>query len=131
MKNALSAGTTVPPDIPSGIKTLLLPHLPDVGRRDAFVLAIVPLPDILGDLHTGLARETFIIGLAVGCPGQRLLETEIEQLKGPLGSLAGRHVAAYYLAPCLYFIDLMRLTCAPTSWEQSDDRSRRGHDRWP
>lgn len=57
------------------IQALLLSHPPDLGAGDALVVAIIPLPDVLGDLDAGIALEksTVIIrrgtGGAVGFPG--------------------------------------------------------------
>lgn len=55
-KGVLSTWATIPPDVPVGIQALLLPELPDMGRGNALVVAIVPLANILGDLDLGLTR---------------------------------------------------------------------------
>lgn len=96
----LSTRTAVPPDVPVLIQALLLPQPADLGAGDALVVAIVPLPDVLGDLDAGVALEAGLLvvrrgggGGAVGLPGQ-VLEAEAEQLEGPLRTLAGRDESA-------------------------------------
>jgi hypothetical protein len=90
--NLLSSGAAISPDIPGRIKPLLLPQPSDIGRRDALVIAIIPFPDVFGDLNLSLAFQTVLCTGAMGIPGQLLLQSEVEQLKGPLGSLARRNI---------------------------------------
>jgi hypothetical protein len=65
---------------------LLFPEFPDLGRGNSLIVAIVPFADVLGDFDPGLARQAFTGLLAMGFPGQLILEFQVEQLQGALGS---------------------------------------------
>jgi len=96
-QNLLPARTPVPPDIPRPRQALPLPDLPDLGRRDALVVAVVPLADVLGDLDAGRARgvvRRVVVGGAVPVPGEGfVLLADSEELEGALGAPAGGDVA--------------------------------------
>ena len=89
----LSPRTAIPPDIPVGVQSLLSPTFPDLGRGDALVLAIVPLPNILGDFHLGVASCPLAERLAMGFPGQLVFVDDVEQLQGALGAAPRRDIA--------------------------------------
>lgn len=89
----LAPGTSIPPDIPVGIQTLLLAELFDLRRRNALVVAIVPLADVLGDLDTGFAGQAVIARLTMRSPGKRVLVLQVEELQGALGTPSWRDVA--------------------------------------
>lgn len=86
----LSTGAPVPPDVPGLAETLLLADAADLGARDALVVAVVPLADVLGDLDVSAAglRVRGRVHLAVGLPWQGTIEAEVQELKGALGTLA-------------------------------------------
>jgi hypothetical protein len=94
--DSLSTRTAVPPDIPSPHQAVPPPDVPDLGRRDALVVAVVPLADVLRDLDLGSAR---VVGQVIVCdtvpvPGQWLvLLPDAEELEGALGALPGGDVA--------------------------------------
>jgi hypothetical protein len=93
--DSLSPGTPIPPDIPRPLDPVAPPVLPDLRRRDALVVAVVPLADVLRDLDVGRARRVVVavVRAAVPGPGQGLvLLADAEELKGPLGALAGGYV---------------------------------------
>ena len=97
MVSLLSSRTPVPPDVPRARHAGPPPHLPDVGRRDALVVAVVPLADVVRDLHVGRARRVVLadaLGGAVPVPRQGLaVLADAEELKGALGALPGGDVA--------------------------------------
>lgn len=91
---ALAAWAAVVPNIPAALEALVGADLANLGAGDALILAIVPLPDVIGDLNRGRAGETLARVVAVGLPWQRAVwQTQIEELKGALSALAGRYVA--------------------------------------
>ena len=55
MVHLLAARTSIPPDVPTLAEALLAPLLPDLFACDAFIVTVVPLSDILGDLNLGAA----------------------------------------------------------------------------
>lgn len=68
--------------------------LANLGARDALVVAIVPLLDVVGDLDAGGALDARARVVAVGLPRQDAVwQAEVEQLKRALGTLAGRYIA--------------------------------------
>jgi hypothetical protein len=92
----LSARTPITPDIPVRVQPLAPPDLPDLGRRDALVLAVVPLADVFRDLNVGRARGVVyvVVVWAVSAPGQRLvLLADAEELEGALCALTWGYVA--------------------------------------
>ncbi len=101
----LAAGTAVAPDVPRP-QPFLLAHLPDLGRRDAFVLAVVPLRDARFDRDTGVGfvfaralRGSSRSGGSGGggmrfLPGVRVVAAEIEEFEGSLGAVAWRDVSS-------------------------------------
>lgn len=92
----LSAWTSILPDIPRTQYPVPPPDISYFGRRDTFVLAVIPLPDVLRDLNVGRARGSggAVVTGPVSVPGQRLvLLADAEKLKGALGALAGGYVA--------------------------------------
>lgn len=91
---ALSAGAAVAPNVPVGVEALLGAAAADLGARDALVVAVVPLADVVGDLDAGAADEGARVLRAVGRPGEGVLDAEVEELKGALGALPGGDVAA-------------------------------------
>lgn len=62
------------------VQSLLLSQFPDVRRRDALVVAVVPFPNVLGDLDIGLALLTLTERLTVSFPWQLILGDKVEQL---------------------------------------------------
>lgn len=83
----LPAGAAVPPDVPALAQALILPQLADLGARDALIVAIVPLADVLGDFYARVAGQAGCVARgAMGVPGE-VPEAEVEQLESPLGSL--------------------------------------------
>ncbi len=95
--DSLSSRTPIPPDIPSPHQAVPPPDVPDLGRRDALVVTVVPLADVLRDLDVGRARGVgyIVVSDAVPVPGQRLvLLPDAEELEGALCALPRGDVAA-------------------------------------
>lgn len=93
--HSLAAGTAVFPNVPLRSQALLLAQLPDFGARNALVLTVIPLANVVGDLDAGFAVPGGggAGSVAMLGPGQRVLDTEVQQLEGALGALARRDVA--------------------------------------
>jgi hypothetical protein len=92
--HSLATGAAIPPDIPVFAESLLLALAPDLRARDAFIVAVVPFADVLGDLDAGTAgMAASLLAGAMGLPRQGLLEAKVQELKGALGALAGGDVA--------------------------------------
>ena len=99
----LAAGAAVPPDVPLPLaQALLPPHPADLGARDALVVAVVPLADVLRHLDARVAGGAGPAGCRgpVGLPGQGL-DAQVEQLKGALGTLARGDVAVVCVSTCI------------------------------
>lgn len=97
-QNSLSARTPVSPYIPISGESLVFAQGADVRARDALIVTIVPFADILSDLHAGLAVESCRLGLYTPLfPRQRILDSEVEELEGPLGSLSRRYVSVLWV----------------------------------
>lgn len=96
--NSLSAGTAIPPDVPVLIQPLVPPQGPDLGARDALVVAIVPLADVLGDLDARAAGlgAVAVRGGAVSLPG-KVSEAQVQQLEGALRTGAGGDESVMYV----------------------------------
>lgn len=90
----LAPRTAILPDVPARIKTLLFPHFPDFLGGDTLVVTIIPLSDVLGDFDLRLAGQSLAIFLAMGGPGQWVLESEVQELKCALCSLSRGDVSA-------------------------------------
>ena len=89
-RNLLSAGTAIFPNVPFPAIPLLGAELSNVRTSDTLVITVVPLSNIFGDLNRGVAVQTLACANAVWLPGKSTIrEAEIQQLKGPLGSLVG------------------------------------------
>jgi hypothetical protein len=95
--HVLSPRTSVPPNVPVRVQPLARAQLADLGRRDALVLAVVPLADVLGDLNLRGAGQAVAFArggdYAVRSPGQPVVEGEVQQFQRPLGAAAGGDVA--------------------------------------
>ena len=99
----LAALTAVFPYIPMALDASFFAQLPDFGAGDAFIVSVIPLPDVLGDLDPGIALHAGAVRLgAVGVPWQRSLDAEVQQLKGLLGSLSGRNIAVLEVSALVY-----------------------------
>ncbi len=62
--------TSIPPNIPIRIQTLLLSQLPNLRRSHPLIVTIIPLANILSDLNTRSARAALAEGRAVRRPRQ-------------------------------------------------------------
>ena len=90
----LSTLASVFPNVPIALDASFFSHFSDLGAGDALIVAIVPLPNVLGDLDPGITLHAGAVRLrAVSVPWQRPLDAEVQQLKGLLGSLSGRNIA--------------------------------------
>lgn len=89
---ALSPRATVFPYIPVSLDSLLLAQAADLGRCDAFIVAVVPLANVFGDFDAGIACLAFLRYRPVPLPRKRVGDTQVQQLKGALCSLARRDV---------------------------------------
>lgn len=87
--DSLSSGTSISPDIPRPLVTLLSPPLSDLRTCDALVVAIVPFTDVFGDLDFGAALQALTLACAVTLPGEGLINVEMEEFEGALSTLAG------------------------------------------
>lgn len=94
----LSTRTAISPDVPVLIQSLLFSHLPNVRTSDTFIVTIVPLPDVFGNLNAGIAFESgaptgviIITRSRAVCLPWQVFEPEVKQLKRSLSSLAGRY----------------------------------------
>lgn len=67
-QDSLSTRATVTPNVPGAFETLLCADTTDLWAGDAFVVAIIPLPNVLGDLNMGIAGETIIRAVTVRLP---------------------------------------------------------------
>jgi hypothetical protein len=98
-EHLLPPRTPIPPDIPPRTPIYIQPLLPaqraDGRRREALVVAVVPLADVVGDLDLGVARRVRAVGLAVRGPGELGQVGDVEELEGSLGALAGGDVAVW------------------------------------
>jgi hypothetical protein len=84
----LAPGTAIFPNIP-GPEPVLGALLPDLRRRDALVVAVVPLADVGRDGDFGVG--THGRGLRVrDLPRVRVVAAEVEELERLLGARAGR-----------------------------------------
>lgn len=90
--DALSAWAPVLPDVPILAEALLLADTADFGARDALIVAVVPLADVLGDLYASTAADGAPIPLAVSLPRKRLRQIEVQELESALSTLARRDV---------------------------------------
>lgn len=93
LENSLTTWASVSPNVPGAFVALLGSKLTNIGAGDAFIVAIVPLPDVLGDLDVGGAGQTIVRGVTVRVPGKSSVDPKIEKFKGALGTLTGRHIA--------------------------------------
>lgn len=71
------------------IKPLLLSQFSNLGAGDAFVVAIIPLADVLGNLNARTASTDWEVffSWAMGRPW-KMLEAQVQQLESALGSFA-------------------------------------------
>lgn len=92
--NSLASRAAIAPDVPGAREPLRRAPPPDLGARDALVVAVVPLADVLGDLDARGALEPVARRAAVPRPGEMPRDAEVEQLKRPLGALPRGDVAA-------------------------------------
>lgn len=92
-KYSLATRAAITPDVPVLGQALLLADATDLGGRDALVVAVVPLANVLGDLDTGVALGSVALYLAMLLPGELVGEAEVQELKCALGTLARRNVA--------------------------------------
>lgn len=91
--NSLSPGTPIRPNIPRPFPPLL-PQTPNLLTRQPLILAIIPLPNRLRDLHPRLRpNRLLILGLSLLVPGQSLSTANLEKFEGSLGTGAGGNVA--------------------------------------
>jgi hypothetical protein len=65
----------------------------DLGTGDAFVVTIVPLSNVFGDLNVSVTGEAVCWSVAMAAPRQGTGVLQIEQLEGALGTLARRDVS--------------------------------------
>ena len=91
--NLLSTRTAITPDVPSSRKTLLSTDAANLGAGYAFVVAIVPFTDVLGDLDTGTTGNRVGREVSVGVPWECGGLVKAEKLKGALGTFAWGNVA--------------------------------------
>lgn len=78
------------------VQPLLLSHLPDVDARDALIISVIPLANVLGDLNPRVASldGDILCKLSMGLPGQ-IFQTEVQQLEGALSSFPGRDESVF------------------------------------
>jgi hypothetical protein len=67
-QNSLSTRAAITPDIPSALEPLFCADAADFWTGDAFVIAIVPFPNVFGDLYVGITREAIGWAITVGFP---------------------------------------------------------------
>lgn len=94
-ENVLPAGTPIGPNIPPSLP-LLLSQLLNLFTRQALIIAVIPLSDILRDLH--LRFTSYRIGgrKRVGVivvPGQFVSAANIQQFECTAGAVPGGDVA--------------------------------------
>jgi hypothetical protein len=90
--NVLASRAPISPYIPR-LEAGLASLLSDLGAGDAFVVTVVPLPNVFSDLHFGI-RPYFLLGdLALLCPRVFLPAAYFEELEGALGSAARRDIS--------------------------------------
>ena len=93
-QHLLSTGTAISPYIPIAGESLGLAQGANLRTCNALVVAVVPFTDILGDLNAGLAVEPCRTGLFTPLiPGQRVFNSEVEELEGSLCSLSWGYVS--------------------------------------
>lgn len=89
----LSAWAPIPPYIPR-LKPGLAPHLPNLSAGDALIIAVIPLPDILCDLHLSICLDFLFRQRCCFLPRQPLSAADFEKFEGALGAATGRDVSA-------------------------------------
>lgn len=75
----------------------------DRGNNDPIAeLLTVPLPDVLSNLHSGSAIicHYLLWAVTVLFPRQRVLDAQVEQLEGALGSLPGGDISVSTECKC-------------------------------
>lgn len=101
-RDILSSWTAISPNVPSSLNALLGSHSADFRARDAFVVTVVPLSNVLGDFDCGATLKATASRAAVWLPGQWPRYSNIEQLECPLGSFPGRDVAVSGRLPKIF-----------------------------
>jgi hypothetical protein len=95
--HSLAPWAAVAPDIPDALVALLLSTPANLWARDALIIAVVPLADVLIDLDMRWAVGYVVSGRRAGAvllPGKGIVvDAEVEKLKGTLGTLAGGDVS--------------------------------------
>lgn len=91
-ENALSIRTTILPDIKFPVTVILHPLLPNLGARQAFIVTVVPFPNVLRHLDGGIGPELTLIILALLLPGQAILATQVQELQRSLCAVAWRDI---------------------------------------
>jgi len=82
--DSLSAGTAISPDVPGDLQPVPFPRLIDLGADPAFVVTVLPLPDVFCDLNLDIARPRDVrVGFA-----PRRLYSSVEAFKSLLGPRA-------------------------------------------
>lgn len=95
--NSLSPGTPVRPNIPRPFPPLL-PQIPNLLTRQPLILAIIPLPNSLRNLHPRLRpNRLLILSLPLLVPGQSLPTADLEEFEGSLGAGPGGNVASAHI----------------------------------
>lgn len=64
----LSAGAAVLPNIPGPFDSLFGSDLANIRRCDAFIVTIIPFPNIFSHFNLSFTLETGAIGGAMWCP---------------------------------------------------------------
>ena len=85
--------TSIPPDIPPLLLSRLLPLCFYLRARQAFVVAIVPFPDVGCDLHFCFRTYVAWSVMNVFLPGQFVPAANVEEFEGAAGAGAGGYVA--------------------------------------
>ena len=84
----------IPPYIPHLLprsRSLLL----DLRARQAFVVPVVPFPDVVCELDLGFCADVGggVVGVGVLLPGQFVAAADVEEFEGAAGAVAGGYVA--------------------------------------
>jgi hypothetical protein len=92
-KSILSPRTTISPNIPR-LLAVLLPQRLDLGARQPFILAIVPLPDCLGDVYGRVCADgLFVLWVSLLLPRKPLFASDLQQFERSLRAFSGGYVA--------------------------------------
>ena len=109
----LSAGAAVLPNIPGPFDSLFGSDLANIRGCDAFIIAIIPFPDIFSHFNLSFTLETGTIGGAMWCPRKRTVQPKIEQLKRALSTSPGRHISVRHIS---FAIDTVTMLEAMDKW---------------